>query len=133
MFKSLGAEDVTEIRALCVGFAFHQFFEGIGLGAASIESKMSLLPTFISSLLFCLTVPIGIVIGMFSKETELGVLVQGVADAIASGMLIYTSLVCMISEDFQTISIKERPYAALSMYFSLMVGTLSMAVVAIWA
>jgi hypothetical protein len=33
------------------------------------------------------------------------------ADAIASGMLIYTSLVCMISEDFQTISVKERPYA----------------------
>jgi hypothetical protein len=78
MFKSLGAEDVTEIQALCVGFAFHQFFEGINLGAASIESKMSLLPMFISSLIFCLTVRIGTVIGIFSEETELGVLVQGV-------------------------------------------------------
>lgn len=132
-FKSLGAEDVIEIQALCVGYAFHQFFEGVSLGAASIDSKMSIYSTYFFASVFCLTVPLGIVIGMFSKETELGVLVQGVADAVASGMLIYTSLVSMISEDFQTISSKERPYTTLSMYLSLILGTLSMAVLAVWA
>jgi hypothetical protein len=94
---------------------------------------MSLMPTYFFGLCFCVTVSVGIIIGMFSAETELGILVQGAADAIAAGMLIYTSLVSMISEDFQTISAKERPYTVLSMYFSLCVGTLSMAIVAIWA
>ena len=64
---SLGKEEeLGSLRALLIAICFHQFFEGLGLGTIIESARLHLGMTkiVIFAILFALTVPIGVMIGI---------------------------------------------------------------------
>jgi len=126
-------KDVPTLKVLLVAIGLHQFFEGIGLASALLEGKLSMTIVYSFGILFALTAPIGVVLGVYSSEDEeTGVIVAGFADSF-SGILIYTSIVDMIAEDYMDNNFKTRHFGKTCMYFSLALGISVMAILAIWA
>jgi len=127
-------KDVPTLEVLLVAIGLHQFFEGIGLGSALLEGKLSMTIVYSFGILFALTAPIGIVLGVYSSEDEeTGAIVAGFADSFSAGILIYTSIVDMIAEDYMDNNFKTRHFGKMCMYFSLALGISVMAILAIWA
>ena len=135
---SASSELVTLI-SLIIAISFHQFVEGFSLGSnLSSQSAHTLghskIITFV--VIFAITVPIGIVIGICTselEETDTDVIARGSANAIAAGTLLYISLAEMISEYFEAKDLKYQPTVKMFMLLSLALGTASMAVLANWA
>ncbi|KAK8045529.1 ZIP zinc transporter-domain-containing protein [Apiospora rasikravindrae] len=96
----------NEFVVLLIAIAFHQTFEGLALGAriAAIEwPEKSLQPIFMAVAYGC-TTPIGQAIGLasrsaYSPESEVGLILVGVMNAISAGLLTFASLVELLSED----------------------------------
>jgi zinc transporter 1/2/3 len=117
-----------------VAIGLHQFFEGVSLGSALLEGKISMRYVYSFGTLFALTAPIGVVLGMYaSTDDETGELVTGFADAFAAGVLMYSSIVDMVAEDYMDSNFKSRHFGKMSMYFFLSFGISVMAILAIWA
>lgn len=130
---SLSGNEITQIRALMAAFSFHQFFEGVSIGSAFCEISVSYPRlSYILLSLFAITVPIGIIIGMYAEKSITGEIVSGIFNAIAAGSLIYAALVEMITEDFSTVG-KNNNVTKVLMFFSLCVGNVALAVIAMWA
>jgi zinc transporter 1/2/3 len=145
----LSSED-TEVTliSLIVAISFHQFMEGFALGTNLVavlgpqytlfdrtwnKDKFRLL-CFVS--IFALTVPLGIVIGIFTSsvsDNEASTFARGVASCLACGSLLYISLVEMVGVYFESSDLSKRPQLKLSMLLSLCIGVLFMAILAIWA
>lgn len=131
---SLDSQATLEI--LMVAFAFHQFFEGISLGTALSETHLPSWVKFLFALNFALTFPLGVIIGMLassSADTSTVEIIQGCANGIASGSLIYTALVEMISEDFAEESLLSRWHVKGQMMLAVAFGVAGMAILAVWA
>lgn len=126
-------EDLPTIQALMIAFAFHQFFEGISLGTAVSATNFTLSFNFFLGCFFSLTVPFGILLGMFLTSSENGETIAGIANAIAAGSLMYTGLIEMAAEDFSDSYLVDRPLLKLKMYIALCIGCFCMAILAIWA
>ncbi|KAK8053032.1 Zinc/iron permease [Apiospora saccharicola] len=96
----------NEFVILLIAIAFHQTFEGLALGAriAAIEwPENSLQPIFMAVAYGC-TTPVGQAIGLasrtaYSPESEVGLILVGVMNAISAGLLTFASLVELLSED----------------------------------
>ncbi|KAK8131655.1 plasma membrane zinc ion transporter [Apiospora sp. TS-2023a] len=96
----------NEFVILLIAIAFHQTFEGLALGAriAAIEwPEKSLQPIFMAVAYGC-TTPVGQAIGLasrtaYSPESEVGLILVGVMNAISAGLLTFASLVELLSED----------------------------------
>ncbi|KAH7914930.1 zinc iron permease [Hygrophoropsis aurantiaca] len=103
-----------EFTSLLIALIFHQLFEGLSLGI-----RIALLPSSrdrefkylavlkpILSLLFAITTPIGIALGIliFGGGSDDGkpymLLTRGLMAAISAGMLIYAACVEMLAADF---------------------------------
>ncbi|EKG20910.1 Zinc/iron permease [Macrophomina phaseolina MS6] len=96
-----------EFIILLIAISFHQTFEGLALGAriASIDWKKNAFQPWLMSLAYGCTTPIGQAIGLalhtlYSPESETGLLVVGIMNAISSGLLVYASLIELLAEDF---------------------------------
>ena len=125
--------DSSSLGVLIVAYAFHQFFEGIALGTGSLESKFDKKTSFWFWLVFVITVPIGIIIGMSTNSSDNSEILSACVNAIASGSLIYTSLVEMIAEDFMHSQVFYKQNLIISMYISFVLGFGLMALLANWA
>lgn len=133
-----GVGTLTEVGTLeivIIAFSFHQFFEGIGLGTAMIETNLNEQTKLFFGLLFSLTMPVGIVLGLLNSKHN-SPTIQGCANAIASGTLIYSALVEMVSEDFShhndnCCTLKNR-YIKVQMSCAFSLGLLFMAIIAIY-
>jgi solute carrier family 39 (zinc transporter), member 1/2/3 len=95
----------------------------------------------IFTLTFAATVPVGIMIGILltmnrtdeEGPTDAELYITGSLNSIAAGILIYVAMVEMIAEDFQEAKIATNIGLKVQMFAALMIGTLFMAVLAIWA
>jgi len=126
--------DLPTLKVLLVAIGLHQFFEGVSLGSALLEGKISMRYVYSFGMIFALTAPIGVVLGMYaSTDDETGPLVTGFADSFAAGVLMYSSIVDMVAEDYMDSNFKTRHFGKMSMYFSLSFGISVMAILAIWA
>lgn len=138
-----GQDNIPTLRALIVAISFHQFFEGLGLGTVIEAARLQLgyLKIVIFTMTFAATVPVGIVIGILITRnraedqgpTETELYITGSLNSIAAGILIYVAMVEMIAEDFQDGKIATNIWLKIQMFIALMIGTLFMAVLAIWA
>lgn len=127
-------KDLEMLKVLLVAIGLHQFFEGISLGSALLEGQITMKYVYSFGILFALTAPIGIVLGLYSSaDEETGAIVAGFADAFAAGALLYSSMVDMIAEDYMDNNFKMRHVGKMCMYFSLSLGVAVMALLAIWA
>lgn len=103
---------------LLVAISFHQTFEGLALGSR-IASATSALPAaspqpWLMAVAYGTTTPIGQAIGLavhglYDPESEAGLLMVGVMNAVSSGLLLFAGLVELLAEDF----LSDRSYEVL--------------------
>lgn len=95
-------------KVLFVVIVFHQTFEGLGIGSRlahlQLPTQLNLIP-IAGALLYGITTPIGIAIGLGVKGTynpgsATASIVSGVLDALSSGILVYTGLVELFAHEF---------------------------------
>ena len=135
----MGPEETVTLRALVIAMTFHQFFEGIGLGAvfSSLRFKLGTVKIAIFSFLFATTMSVGICIGIavaswqVSYDEDTHHLVTGCCEAIAAGTLVYVSLVEMLAEEFSNSELESRHTQKLGMVVSFGLGVLVMALLAL--
>lgn len=138
-----GPDNLPALQALMIAICFHQFFEGLGLGTVIEAARIHLGVTkiIVFALTFALTVPIGVVVGIVITDdqalengpTDAQTYTTGCLNSIAAGIMIYVALVEMVAEDFQQAAIASNVALKIKMFSALMLGTLFMAVLAIWA
>ncbi|KAG8068339.1 hypothetical protein GUJ93_ZPchr0005g15967 [Zizania palustris] len=90
------------------------------------------------AIFFSLTTPIGIVIGIgissaYNENSPTALIVEGVLDAAAAGILNYMALVDLLAEDFMNPRVRNSGRLQLIVSVSLLVGTTLMSLLGIWA
>ncbi|KAK1376159.1 Zinc transporter 1 [Heracleum sosnowskyi] len=136
---SLGAsQNPTTIWPLLFALAFHQFFEGMGLGGCITQGKFKSLAVAVRSLLFSLTMPVGIGIGMavsnvYDENSSTALIVEGVFNAASAGILIYMALVDLLAPDFKCSRLQNNRTLQLGANVALLLGAGCMSLLAIWA
>ncbi|GME48329.1 Zinc/iron permease [Neofusicoccum parvum] len=131
-----------EFIILLIAIIFHQTFEGLALGSriATLNWQTNAVQPWIMSLAYGCTTPVGQAIGLglhtlYSPDSEVGLLVVGIMNAISSGLLVYASLVELMSEDFlsdeswRILRGKRRAYACILVFC----GAIGMSLVGAWA
>lgn len=127
---------------LLVALSFHQFFEGMALGAqiARVE-RMPLCSAIAMVLSFALTTPIGIAIGIgihsrtYNPKSVASLLVNGILDSVSAGILIYVALVNLISAEmgvnataFHVLKTRLKVWY----FFALYAGAAAMGILGRW-
>uniref|UniRef100_A0A0E0AS75 Zinc transporter n=1 Tax=Oryza glumipatula TaxID=40148 RepID=A0A0E0AS75_9ORYZ len=136
---SLGASlRPSTIRPLVGALSFHQFFEGIGLGGCIVQANFKAKATVIMATFFSLTAPVGIALGIaisssYSKHSSTALVVEGVFNSAAAGILIYMSLVDLLAADFNNPKLQTNTKLQLAVYLALFLGAGMMSLLAIWA
>ncbi|KAI8937987.1 hypothetical protein NX059_005665 [Plenodomus lindquistii] len=104
---SLAVAVGNDFTVLLIAIIFHQTFEGLALGVriADINWKPRSPQPWLMALAYGCTTPLGQAIGiathtLYSPDSEVGLLVVGIMNAISAGFLIFASLVELMSEDF---------------------------------
>ncbi|KAM0888207.1 hypothetical protein ACQ4PT_028538 [Festuca glaucescens] len=136
---SLGTSDFpSTVRPLVPALTFHQLFEGIGLGGCIVQAKLRLKSVVAMALIFSLTTPVGIGVGIaissvYEETSPTALVVQGLLEAAAAGILIYMALVDILAEDFTKPRVQSRARLQLGLNVSLLLGAGLMSLLAIWA
>lgn len=109
----------TAFVVLLIAICFHQTFEGFALGSRIASLIPALFPAssprpWLMCLAYGATTPIGQAIGigahaLYDPESQLGLLMVGITNAISSGLLLFAGLVQLIAEDF----LSDRSYESL--------------------
>ncbi|KAA8614465.1 Zip-domain-containing protein [Pyrenophora tritici-repentis] len=104
---SLAVSVGSDFTVLLIAIVFHQTFEGLALGVriADIDWKPRAAQPWLMALAYGCTTPGGMAIGiathtLYSPDSEVGLLVVGIMNAVSAGFLVYASLVELLSEDF---------------------------------
>ncbi|KAL1870106.1 hypothetical protein Plec18167_007624 [Paecilomyces lecythidis] len=135
---SIGSDFVV----LLIAIIFHQTFEGLALGSriAAVRWPEGKLQPWFMALAYGCTTPIGQAIGLathtlYSPNSEVGLIMVGIMNAISAGLLTFASLVELLSEDFLSDESwrflwgRKRVYACLLVFF----GAFFMSLVGAWA
>ncbi|OAY76870.1 Zinc transporter 8 [Ananas comosus] len=136
---SLGAsESPSTIRPLVAALSFHQFFEGMGLGGCIVQAKFKLRSIVTMVLFFSLTTPVGILIGIgissvYNENSPKALIVEGVLNSVAAGILVYMALVDLLAEDFMNPKVQGKAKLQLAINVSLLLGAGLMSLLAKWA
>ncbi|KAG8068344.1 hypothetical protein GUJ93_ZPchr0005g14847 [Zizania palustris] len=136
---SLGASDFpSTVRPLVAALTFHQLFEGIGLGGCIVQAKFPVKSMVTMALFFSLTTPVGIAVGIaissvYDENSPTALVVQGLLESAAAGILIYMALVDILAEDFMKAKVQSRGRLQLAMNVSLLLGAALMSMLAVWA
>ncbi|KAI9268944.1 ZIP zinc transporter-domain-containing protein [Phascolomyces articulosus] len=138
---TLGFSSNEGFTALFIALVFHQFFEGLALGTRinEMEHKNYIKP-LIMGLIFSLTTPVGVAIGIgvnltvnpFSQSSVLG---QAILDSLAAGILLYNAFISLIAGEINHNAAFRRsslPYKAIC-FLSLYIGAALMALLGKWA
>ncbi|KAF9436183.1 high-affinity Zn(2+) transporter zrt1 [Entomortierella beljakovae] len=103
---SLGVSSGAGFIGLLSAMVFHQFFEGVALGARINDLEFEKTYThYLLALIFSLTTPVGALIGMgissiYNPMSSASILVEGTFDAISTGILLYMGYVNLLAVEF---------------------------------
>ena len=133
---TVGVVPDAELSVLIVALAFHQFFEGITLGARLDKAQLSPCTLLAGVAVFALSAPVGISIGIGLAQANLaftttsGYLVSvGVLEAIAAGMLIHVGS-SMLTKDLPAdIAAHKGKFKMAALLFAVYTGFGAMAVI----
>lgn len=89
-------------------------------------------------LFFSLTTPLGIAIGfgvssVYNENSPTALIVEGVLNSVAAGILIYMSLVDLLAEDFMNPRVQSKGKLQFGINVSLLIGAGLMSFLAKWA
>ncbi|KAL5568370.1 hypothetical protein UlMin_024945 [Ulmus minor] len=136
---SLGASQTpSTIKPLIAALSFHQFFEGMGLGGCISQARLKIQSMAIMAAFFSLTTPVGIAIGIgissiYNENSPNALIIEGIFNASAAGILIYMSLVDLLAPDFMNPIIQDNLRLQLGVNVSLLLGAGCMSLLAKWA
>lgn len=139
---SLAVAVGSDFIVLLIAITFHQTFEGLALGVriADIKWHAGAWQPWLMALAYGCTTPLGQAIGiathtLYSPNSEVGLLVVGIMNAVSAGFLVFASLVELMSEDFlsdeswKILRGKKRVIACLLVF----AGAFLMSLVGAWA
>ncbi|KAJ3693513.1 hypothetical protein LUZ60_008993 [Juncus effusus] len=126
------------IRPLVGALSFHQFFEGIGLGGCIVQANFKARATVIMAVFFSLTTPVGIAVGIgisssYDQTSSTALVIEGVFNAAAAGILIYMALVDLLAADFMHPRVQTNGRLQLGTHMALLLGAGLMSLLAKWA
>ncbi|KAH7656727.1 Zinc/iron permease fungal/plant protein [Dioscorea alata] len=136
---SLGAsESPSTIRPLVAALSFHQFFEGMGLGGCIVQAKFKVRSMATMVLFFSLTTPVGIAVGIgissvYNENSPTALIVEGLLNSAAAGILIYMALVDLLAADFMNPRVQSKLKLQIGINISLLIGAGLMSLLAKWA
>lgn len=144
LFIGLSLAGSDNLKILLIVIAFHQFFEGLGLGSrlavASWPSNWKAWTGYLMAVGYGVTTPIGIAIGLgvnagLNSRPDLSQLVNGIFDAVSSGILVYTALVELLAHEFMFNPEMRDAKLSVQMlaFLCVAVGVGLMALLAKWA
>jgi zinc transporter ZupT len=130
---AVGVVADADLNALLVALCFHQFFEGVALGARLVDSSLSSSQDNALALIFTVSAPIGIGCGVglmssggINTNGQTFSLVQGIFDAICAGILLHIGFNLTINEFPKDVArFKEGKHSTLNctlMYLALWSG-----------
>jgi zinc transporter 1/2/3 len=90
------------------------------------------------ALLFSVTTPAGVAIGIaissvYDETSPTALVVQGLLEAAAAGILVYMALVDILGEEFMSAKVQSRGRLQVALNASLLLGASLMSTLAIWA
>ncbi|KAG4091774.1 Zinc/iron permease [Neocallimastix lanati (nom. inval.)] len=137
---AFGTNFDDDINYLLIALMIHQFFEGIALSTIFIEAKFkNMIAPILMVIFYSITMPLGGVGGLLiysinSSNTTIMTSIQGILDSIAAGLLIYDSLVNILSHYTSSKHWDETgKYSKIVQIFSFYLGCVCMALIGIWA
>ncbi|XP_021732009.1 zinc transporter 1-like [Chenopodium quinoa] len=138
---SLGtSQSIDYIKSLMAALCFHQFFEGVGLAGCIVQASFKSASTLCMALFFSLTTPVGIAIGIglsmsnvYKNNSPTALIIQGLLNSVAAGILIYMALVDLLAQDFMSPKLQTNTRLFFGVNLTLLLGAGFMAVLAYWA
>ncbi|WWC63097.1 uncharacterized protein I303_105696 [Kwoniella dejecticola CBS 10117] len=136
---TLGAGSGNGWTTLLIVIVFHQFFEGLALGARiALLRTISKARQFLMALAFTLITPIGIAIGIgvrksFSQNGKASLLSVGILNSISAGILLYAAF-RLLSCDFTDGPLRDaKPFKVIVAILAMVAGMIGMSVLGKWA
>ena len=135
-------EGLRPLVALVIVLCFHQFFEGVALGSyiTELRDAATVVAKGAMAAMFALTVPSGTWIGIgvasgYSPGSQTAIWVTGTLNAVTGGMLLYSSLITFMAEEFSRDDLGGAAGRAMKrrMYAAMLLGAACMALLGIWA
>nr|AYW01690.1 ZIP6 protein [Morus alba] len=135
------SQNQCTIRPLVAALAFHQIFEGLGLGGCIAQAGFRLGTTAYMCFMFAVTTPMGIVLGMilfsatgYDDSNPNALIMEGLLGSFSSGILIYMALVDLIALDFfHNKLMGSASWLKKASFVALVLGSTSMSILALWA
>lgn len=135
------SQNVCTIRPLVAALAFHQIFEGMGLGGCVAQAGFSFGTITYMCFMFAVTTPIGIILGMalfsltgYDDSSPNALIMEGLLGSISSGILIYMALVDLIAVDFfHNKLMNSNRLLKKASFVALTLGSAAMSILALWA
>ena len=132
---TIGLSTNNQFEVLVISVSFHQFFEGIALGARLFSASFNSFFDLIFTLFFSLSCPIGIAIGisMISSDAiningESFLMTQGTLDGITSGLLLHiASSKLLIDFPRDCSAVNDTKIKLFWLYFAVSAGAGMMA------
>lgn len=90
------------------------------------------------ALFFSVTTPAGVAFGIaissvYDETSPTALVVQGLLEAAAAGILVYMALVDILAQEFMSARVQSRARLQLALNASLLLGAGLMSMLAIWA
>ncbi|XVF68482.1 hypothetical protein PTKIN_Ptkin11bG0006300 [Pterospermum kingtungense] len=135
------SQNQCTIRPLVAALAFHQIFEGMGLGGCIAQAGFSMGTVAYMCFMFSVTTPMGIVLGMivfsvtgYDDSNPNALIMEGLLGSLSSGILIYMALVDLIAVDFfHNKLMSSQTWLKKASFIALALGSISMSILALWA
>ncbi|KAK2643485.1 hypothetical protein Ddye_025248 [Dipteronia dyeriana] len=135
------SQNQCTIKPLVVALAFHQIFEGMGLGGCIAQAGFNFGTVAYMCFMFSVTTPMGIVLGMivfsvtgYDDSSPNALIMEGLLGSLSSGILIYMGLVDLIATDFfHNKLMNSQTWLKKASFIALVLGSTSMSILAIWA
>ncbi|KAL0923010.1 hypothetical protein M5K25_007052 [Dendrobium thyrsiflorum] len=135
------SQNQCTIRPLVAALAFHQIFEGMGLGGCIAQAGFGVATVGYMCLMFSVTTPIGILLGMlvfymtgYDDSSPNALILEGLLGSLSSGILVYMALVDLIAVDFfHNKKMSSSPRLKKLSFITLVLGSASMSILALWA
>ncbi|CAI9288120.1 unnamed protein product [Lactuca saligna] len=135
------SQNQCTIKPLVAALAFHQIFEGMGLGGCIAQAGFKFGTTAYMCLMFSVTTPMGIMLGMilfsitgYDDSNPNALILEGLLGSLSSGILIYMGLVDLIALDFfHNKLMSSETWLKKASFLALVLGSTSMSILALWA
>ncbi|GLU02558.1 hypothetical protein SLE2022_198040 [Rubroshorea leprosula] len=135
------SQNQCTIRPLVAALAFHQIFEGMGLGGCIAQAGFSVGTVAYMCFMFSVTTPVGILLGMivfsvtgYDDSNPNALIMEGLLGSLSSGILIYMALVDLIAADFfHNKLMSSQQWLKKASFIALALGSTSMSILALWA